>query len=165
MLAWLLLELLFDARWRRVCCQRSAGAAWASFSARDPCLWYIATHWSIYALRSDQVSIFSDAAKSGRPVLGELWTTLSKHLLMFNLRGDFNARHNLHFYPHVDLISAAGIAVAVPYAVGRSFKDARGRFLAIVDRGDAQRRHLHLGRRSPTGTTGPSWRHLPWRWP
>ena len=131
LLLWLLIELAADARLRRGALPALGAAALGFLLTAGPMLWYIAAHWAIYALRSDQVSIFTDAVKSGRPLGGELWTTLSKHLLMFSLRGDFNARHNLHFYPQVDLVSAAGLALAVPYAVGRFFKDGRGRFLAL----------------------------------
>jgi 4-amino-4-deoxy-L-arabinose transferase-like glycosyltransferase len=128
---WLLIEMIADARLRRRALPIFAAATAGFLVTAGPMLWYIGTHWAIYALRSDQVSIFTDAAKSGRSLGSELWTTFSKHQLMFWLRGDFNARHNLHFYPHVDLLSAAGLALAVPYTLGRFFRDARSRFMTL----------------------------------
>jgi 4-amino-4-deoxy-L-arabinose transferase-like glycosyltransferase len=131
--AFVLIEFFFERGWTKL--PGSLGpAAWMALGflvTAGPMLWFIAAHWDIYALRSGQVSIFADAAKSGQSVSSELWTSLSKHLLMFHLRGDFNARHNLHFYPHVDLLTASALVVGLPYALGRFFKDARGRFLGL----------------------------------
>jgi 4-amino-4-deoxy-L-arabinose transferase-like glycosyltransferase len=131
--AFVLLEFFFERGWTQLV-QSGRSGGWMAlgfFATAGPMLWFIATHWDIYALRSGQVSIFTDAAKSGQSVASELWTSLSKHLLMFHLRGDFNARHNLHFYPQVDLLSASALVLALPYALGRFFKDARSRFLAL----------------------------------
>jgi hypothetical protein len=96
-----------------------------------PMLWYIAQHWEAYVLRSQQVSIFTDVAKSGRPLLAELWGTASKHLLMLNFRGDFNARHNLHFLPHVDFISACALFLAIPVVLSQAWRDTRARFVLL----------------------------------
>lgn len=96
-----------------------------------PMLWYIGGHWAEYSLRAGQVSLFTDVAKSGKPLLGELWGTTLKHLCMFNFRGDFNARHNLHFYPHVDLISACALALCAPMLLGQVWRDSRARFLVL----------------------------------
>jgi len=85
MLALALLELLLTRRWRRRLLPALAGAAWLP-SQRG-------THAVVHrhalehlraALRP--VSIFSDAAKSGRPVLGRAVDDAQQHLLMFNLR-------------------------------------------------------------------------------
>lgn len=129
--AFIALDLAFELRTWRFRSQGAAQMAAGFLVTAGPMLWYIATHWAVYSLRASQVSIFTDAAKSGRPLFGELWTTFSKHVLMFNLRGDFNARHNLHFYPHVDLLTASALALSLPYALGRFFKDARGRFITL----------------------------------
>ncbi|HXC63115.1 MAG TPA: hypothetical protein VNZ67_02095, partial [bacterium] len=51
------------------------------------------------------------------------------HLLMFQFRGDFNARHNLSGYPQLDFIFACVLAPALPWTLGRAWRDARGRFL------------------------------------
>jgi len=126
-------RILFRAAWKRLPASLSAAGAMALgfLVTAGPMLWFMATQWGIYAKRSGQVSIFFDAARSGQSVAIELWTSLSKHLLMFHLRGDFNARHNLHFYPHVDLLSASALALGLPYALGRFFRDARSRFLGL----------------------------------
>jgi hypothetical protein len=128
--AFLGLQALLEPVWRR----QWKGWLWLGLGfllTAGPMLWYIQAHWADYAMRSQQVSIFADAARSGQPLLSELWTSFSKHLLMFNFRGDFNGRHNLHFYPHADFLMACALAVALPYALGRAFKDTRGRFMAL----------------------------------
>ncbi len=130
--AFLGLELFFEPRQRRELFKGAALMAAGFLCTGGPMLWYIASHWDAYALRSSQVSIFAGRpAKSGQALSSELWTSFTKHLLMFHLRGDFNARHNLHFYPHVDLLTGAGLALGLPYALGRFFKDARSRFLGV----------------------------------
>lgn len=111
---------------------RPAAALAAGFLvSAGPMLWYIANHWTDYALRARQVSLFADVAKSGRPLLPELWGTLTKHGLMLHYRGDFNARHNLHFLPHVDFVTACGLALALPLMLGQAWRDARARFLLL----------------------------------
>jgi 4-amino-4-deoxy-L-arabinose transferase-like glycosyltransferase len=131
--AFAVLEFFFERGWKRLPASLGAAGAMALgfLLTAGPMLWFMATQWGIYARRSGQVSIFFDAARSGQSVASELWTSLSKHLLMFHLRGDFNARHNLHFYPHVDLLTASALALGLPYALGRFFKDARSRFLGL----------------------------------
>ncbi|HXC64608.1 MAG TPA: hypothetical protein VNZ67_09625, partial [bacterium] len=39
--------------------------------------------------------------------------------------------HNLHFYPQADFMLAAALAVALPWTLGRAWRDARGRFLCL----------------------------------
>jgi hypothetical protein len=131
---FMLLELLKSAAqggdWRGWV-QRSAWMALGFALIAGPMLAYIFSHWATYALRSAQVSLFSDAAANHLSIFRELWVTATRHLLMFNLRGDYNARHNLHFYPQVDGLTASALALGLPYALGRFFRDARSRFLAL----------------------------------
>lgn len=131
--AFLLLQLLPGLRsqgprlgWRGL-----AALAVGFLLTAGPMLWYIREHWAAYTLRSEQVSIFTDVKQSGRSLPFELWGTLTKHLLMFNFRGDFNARHNLHFLPQVDLVSAAALTVAAPVLLGQALRDARARFILL----------------------------------
>jgi hypothetical protein len=96
-----------------------------------PMLLYIAKNWGDYVMRSQQVSIFTDVAKTGHPLLPELCGTVLKHLAMFQFRGDFNGRHNLYLLPHVDLVTAAALGLAFPWMLGQAWRDARARFLLL----------------------------------
>ena len=127
---FLLLQSWLDPAWRRSAGQCKALAGGFALSAGSMLI-YIATHLHEYLFRSAEVSIFADVAKSGRPLLATLGASLGRHLLMFTYRGDFNARHNLHFYPQADFLLAAALAVALPWTLGRAWRDARARFLCL----------------------------------
>jgi hypothetical protein len=131
--AFLLLQLMprFRAQGPRLGLRELGALAAGFLVSAGPMLWYIASNWAEYSLRAKQVSIFTDVAKSGKALAPELWGTLAKHLLMFNFRGDFNARHNLHFLPHVDLLTAAALFLAAPVLLGQAFRNARARFLLL----------------------------------
>lgn len=128
--AFLALQAAIDPAWRRGWRSWAALAA-GFFLVAGPMLWYIGAHWAEYVHRSQQVSIFTDVKASGKSLWAELWGTFTKHLLMFHFRGDFNARHNLHFYPHADFLLACGLAAALPWGLGRAWHDARYRFLLL----------------------------------
>jgi len=94
--------------------KRWPGRAWlgalGGFAlAGGPMLYWIAHHWATFHERAQQVSIMPDVRSQGWKVLRY---TLSRHLLMFNYLGDFNSRHNLHLWPHLDFASAALFAPA-----------------------------------------------------
>ncbi len=93
-----------------------------------PMLAWIAGHWQGYAFRSQQVSIMNDVRTKG---WSELWVSFKKHLLMFGFRGDHQARHNIHFWPQLDFLSAALFLPALLMAHLRSFVDARAAFLSL----------------------------------
>jgi 4-amino-4-deoxy-L-arabinose transferase-like glycosyltransferase len=97
----------------------------------SPMLVYIALNFQDYLHRAAEVSVFMDVAKTGQPLFATLVANLARHLLMFTYRGDFNARHNLHFYPQADFMLAASLALALPWTLGRAWRDARGRFLCL----------------------------------
>ncbi len=77
--------------------------------AGGPMLLWISEHWDTFQERAKQVSIMPDVRSQGWQVLGY---TSSRHLLMFNYLGDFNSRHNLHLWPHLDFLTAAFFAPA-----------------------------------------------------
>ncbi len=62
-------------------------------------------HPDVFNSRIAFVSIFGEGGGAGR--LDALWTSLSKHLLMFNFAGDMNGRHNLPGRPVLDWLTAA----------------------------------------------------------
>ena len=128
--AFLALQAWLDPAWRRG--RREWLALLGGFAlSAGPMLLYIALNFQDYLRRAAEVSVFTDVAKTGQPLLATLGANLARHLLMFTYRGDFNARHNLHFYPQADFILAAALAVALPWALGRAWRDARGRFLCL----------------------------------
>jgi 4-amino-4-deoxy-L-arabinose transferase-like glycosyltransferase len=93
-----------------------------------PMLWYILGNWGAYSQRAGQVSILNDVRVRG---WGELAISFFKHLECFNFRGDFNARHNIHFWPQLDFISGALFAPALILAHARAFKDPRALLLCL----------------------------------
>ena len=62
-----------------------------------------------YFSRVQTTSLFSGKAPEER--LPALWTNTRKHLLMFNVRGDPNGRHNLPGEPMLDWVSGALLVV------------------------------------------------------
>jgi hypothetical protein len=93
-----------------------------------PMLSYVADHMDLYVMRAGQVSIMNDVRSKGWT---ELWVGLSRHLLMFNFRGDHQARHNLSFWPQLDFLTALAFFPALGYALLRSRRDARASMLLI----------------------------------
>jgi hypothetical protein len=125
---FLLLQQSLDPAWKRSRREWLALGCGFLLSA-GPMLWYIGGHYAGYQQHLGQVSVFADAARSGRSLASAIGSNLAKTALMFNLRGDAEARHNLQFYPQVDFLCALAVALAVPWTLGRAFRDARGRFL------------------------------------
>jgi hypothetical protein len=108
-------------------------ACWAALAAgflavAGPMLYYIATHWSDYALRAQQVSIMNDIRARG---WGELYVSLARHLQCFNFRGDSNARHNISLWPQLDFVSGGLFVAGILWAHIRAFKDPRALLLLL----------------------------------
>ena len=127
-LAFLAIQAWLDPAWRR------RGRDWLALGAGflvvgGPMLAYIALHWGEYLSRTAQVSIFTDVKVSGHPLVPEILISAAKHALMFQFRGDYNARQNLSFYPQVDPLLAAALGLALPWTLGQAHRDARARFL------------------------------------
>jgi 4-amino-4-deoxy-L-arabinose transferase-like glycosyltransferase len=127
-LGFLALQAAVDPAWRR------SRTEWAAFfggflAVAGPMLLWLSRHWQEYLQRTQEVSIFSAVSKSGQPLGPALWGSFAKHALMFNFRGDFNARHNISSYPHADFILACALALAFPWTLGRAWRDPRARFL------------------------------------
>lgn len=93
-----------------------------------PMLLYILDHWGAYSLRASQVSIMNDVRAKG---WGELWISFTKHLASFNYLGDFNARHNIHFWPHLDFVTGALFAPALLWAHARFYRDPRATLFTL----------------------------------
>ncbi len=71
----------------------------------------------LYFSRVQGTSLFSDkTASEWLPALG---ANLRKHLLMFNVRGDPNGRHNLPGEPMLDPITAALFVVGIALSLAR----------------------------------------------
>jgi 4-amino-4-deoxy-L-arabinose transferase-like glycosyltransferase len=86
----------------------------AAWFAVAPVAQYAITHPNIYWGRSNQVSLFTHRDESSLPMA--LYSQTMKHLLMFNLHGDQNGRHNLSGEPMLDpimgMLFVFGIALA-----------------------------------------------------
>jgi hypothetical protein len=82
-------------------------------------------HPADFRFRTGQVSIF---ARRDQPDLAQaLWSNTAKHLLMFNVKGDGNGRHNLPGEPMLDpamgilAILGLGLALVRPHYPGNAF--------------------------------------------
>jgi len=127
-LAFLLLQHWLDPAWRRAPREWLALAGGYVASA-GPMLWFIVAHYRDYQARAAQVSLFADVARTGQPLAAALGGNLARSILMFTYRGDANARHDLQYYPQADFLLALVLALALPWALGRAWRDARGRLL------------------------------------
>ncbi len=81
--------------------------------------------------RSQQVSILHDIQAAGGS-LEPLRTSLQRHLLMFHVEGDHNARHNLPGAPMLDPITGAFFLMAVGWSLWRWRDHRRGLVLLWV---------------------------------
>ncbi|HXC63600.1 MAG TPA: hypothetical protein VNZ67_04540, partial [bacterium] len=126
--AFLLLQHALDPGWKRSRKDWLALGAGFLLSA-GPMLWYIGLHSGEYQQHLGQVSVFADAARTGRSLAASIGGNLAKTALMFTYRGDATARHDLQYYPQVDFLTALALALAIPWTLGRAFRDGRGRFL------------------------------------
>lgn len=127
-LAFLVLQCVLEKSWRRSLPEWTAFAGGFALVAGPMLLWILG-HRSEYLYRSEQVSLFNDVAQNHGSLFAALWANIGRHALMFQFRGDFNARHNVFFWPHAGYVLACVLALAFPWTLGRSVRDARGRFL------------------------------------
>jgi len=113
--------LFYFALWLISACRRSTpslpitSTAWpillrglaaltlAAGFAIAPVAQYALTHSDVFWRRSGDVSIFTHRDESNLPKA--LYTNTIKHLLMFNLEGDPNGRHNLSGEPMLDPVT------------------------------------------------------------
>jgi hypothetical protein len=94
-----------------------------------PIFWFAWKYPEIYQQRLTEVGIWKDIASKG---WGELWISLKQHLLMFNYRGDFNARHNISFWPQLDFLTGAFFLPALTAVHFMAVKkDLRARFMFL----------------------------------
>lgn len=135
--ALLLSGLVLAVRWARPLLKGLQDKGWQSYLMAG--LLFILTAWMVvmpvvkFALdhpdafwyRTNQISIFT---KRDQPDLGRaLWESTQEHLLMFNVAGDRNGRHNLPGEPMLDpimgilFILGFGLALARPSHPANTF--------------------------------------------
>ncbi|MES2201353.1 MAG: glycosyltransferase family 39 protein [candidate division FCPU426 bacterium] len=125
----LVLAALQWRQWKKRSSWKGAAVFVAAFlMAAGPILYYAFSHWDLYALRAGQVSISHDIRARGYQ---ELWTSLGRHLAMFNFRGDGQARHNIPGWPQLDFASALILFPALIWLHVRAWRDSRAGFLAL----------------------------------
>jgi 4-amino-4-deoxy-L-arabinose transferase-like glycosyltransferase len=72
-----------------------------------------------YGLRTQQVSVF--VRRDQADIVHALWDNTWKHLLMFNMQGDRNGRHNLPGEPMLDSLMAVSFVLGLALAA-RNFR-------------------------------------------
>ena len=82
-----------------------------------PVVKYVLAKPEHYFSRVQTTSLFSGKAPEER--LPALWANTSKHLLMFNVRGDPNGRHNLAGEPMLDWVSGGLLVVGLSVCLRR----------------------------------------------
>jgi sugar lactone lactonase YvrE len=91
-------------------------------TAIAPVAYFAATNYDTFFLRTATVSIFE---KRDEPDLGKaLLSQATKHLLMYNVAGDRNGRHNLPGAPMLDAITGALAVLGLAIAVSQIYKPA-----------------------------------------
>jgi len=124
--ACLLLALVLHTLWTRRAWPPAAfwlGVTMLLFVAAlvvSPLAVYALKHPEIFWARVEDTFIF--ARKSEAERWPALWENLSRHLLMFNVIGDPNGRHNLPGAPMLDTVTAALFVLGVAYALRHLFK-------------------------------------------
>ncbi len=87
-----------------------------------PVIQFAATHWAEFTGRQANISIFSNRDE---PDLGKaIVRQFEKHILMFNVRGDENPRHNLPGEPMLDPITGALAVLGLAHALTRFYRPA-----------------------------------------
>ncbi len=81
--------------------------------------------------RSQQVSILNDVRAAGGS-LAPVVASVKRHLLMFNVRGDMNGRHNLPGAPMLDPITGAFFLMAAAWSLWRWRDHRRGLMIIWV---------------------------------
>ncbi|HET8629561.1 MAG TPA: glycosyltransferase family 39 protein, partial [Thermomicrobiales bacterium] len=89
---------------------------------------YAVEHPDLFFKRSDQVFILTPEYREGETAVEALERNIGKHLVMFNYRGEPNARHHMPGWPMLDAVTgvcfAAGVAIAIALALGGNFAAA-----------------------------------------
>lgn len=78
---------------------------------------YAYKHPDIFWARVEKTFLFADKSEAER--WPALWANVRRHLLMFNVFGDPNGRHNLPGNPMLDGVTASLLVVGVAYALRR----------------------------------------------
>ena len=93
-----------------------------------PLVWFAWSHPDVFWSRLQDTFIFADKSESER--LPALWTSIWKHLMMFNWRGDPNGRHNLPGAPMLDGVTGVLTVLGLAYSIWR-WKDPRYTLLLL----------------------------------
>ena len=109
----------FDNHWLSV-----AVFAGGALIAASPQFLFAALAPASFAARPQQVFIWNEIQRAGS--LDPLIESLRKHVLMFNVVGDRNGRHNLPGAPMLDQVTAALFFVGLVLCVPRLFRPAWG---------------------------------------
>lgn len=91
-----------------------------AFIVALPLLFYFLNHPDQFFGRLNQISIFS----SQNPIKA-FFVSLSKHLLMFNFKGDPNWRHNIANYPQLNLLVGFFFLVGIFWLCGWTIKSTK----------------------------------------
>lgn len=83
---------------------------------------YAYKHPDIFWARVEKTFIFADKSEAER--WPALWANVRRHLLMFNVFGDPNGRHNLPGNPMLDAVTAPLLVVGAAYALRRMAQPA-----------------------------------------
>jgi hypothetical protein len=124
---------LWDGRWRLRMSARLAAIGLALWLAALPAVHFAWTQPDSFWGRVQTTSIFNNREE---PDLGRaLWNTTRSHLLMFNYRGDHNARHNLPGEPALDPVMGVLFALGLGLALARARRPANLFFLILLPTG------------------------------
>ena len=92
-----------------------------------PVGYYALTNWEDFNARQATVSIFT---KRDEPDLGKaIQSQIQKHVLMYNVRGDPNPRHNFPGDPMLDPIIGSLAILGLAYALSRFYRPANALML------------------------------------
>jgi 4-amino-4-deoxy-L-arabinose transferase-like glycosyltransferase/sugar lactone lactonase YvrE len=99
------------------------------FVATTPISEFVLQNGEAFFARTNTVSIFE---QRDEPDLGKaLWSNFSKHMLMFNVLGDRNGRHNLPNEPMLDPVMGALAVLGFALALWRWRDPANGLMLLV----------------------------------
>lgn len=117
------------ARWQAPFIARIGVLVLGMFIAISPVVQFAVQKSDVFSSRMSQVSIFE---KRDEPDLAKaLWSNSTKHLLMFNVQGDRNGRHNLPGEPMLDPVMGTLFALGLGYALWR-WRDPLNHLMLLV---------------------------------
>ncbi|MBI2863326.1 MAG: glycosyltransferase family 39 protein [Chloroflexi bacterium] len=122
-------KLIFELRSFRTALPGLVAFVFAAVLVASPLLKYAYDNPKAFAARTDTASVF--AGKTEEQGKAALWSNIQKHLLMFNVRGDPNGRHNIPGEPMLDQLTAALFVLGFGYSLWNWRKPAHFAFVAM----------------------------------